>query len=58
MGVALESEAFDPRRVRFADIDGTGATDLVYIGHGTVSYWCNQAGNAWSAARKASASAL
>lgn len=44
-------ELFDPRLLRFVDIDGTGPSDLIYLGHGVVSYWCNQAGNSWSEAR-------
>src|SRR5262249_2020565 len=44
-------ELFNPRRVRLADVDGTGPVDLLYLGPGAVSYWCNQAGNGWSAGR-------
>ena len=42
-------ERFDPRRVQFADITGTGAADLVYVGPVGVTAWLNLAGNAWSA---------
>lgn len=42
-------DLFDPRRIRLGDVDGTGTTDIVYVGrHGAVVY-LNQAGNAWSA---------
>jgi RHS repeat-associated protein len=42
-------EAFDPARLRLGDIDGSGTTDIVYLGvDGAVAYF-NQAGNAWSA---------
>ena len=36
---------FDPRRLRFADLDGSGTADLVYLGIGEVSIWRNAAGN-------------
>ena len=42
------SDRFDPRRVRLADIDGTGAADLVYIGPELVRWWSNQSGNGFS----------
>jgi RHS repeat-associated protein len=42
-------ERFDQRRVRLADLDGTGPTDLVYLGADGVQLYVNQMGNAWSA---------
>jgi Salmonella virulence plasmid 65kDa B protein/Insecticide toxin TcdB middle/C-terminal region/Insecticide toxin TcdB middle/N-terminal region len=42
-------ERFDPRRIRLADIDGTGAADLIYVGEDGVRAWFNKSGNAWSA---------
>ncbi len=36
---------FDPARVRFADIDGTGVADLLYVGAQGVLVWRNQAGS-------------
>jgi RHS repeat-associated protein len=42
-------ERFDPRRIRLADIDGSGTADILYIGETGVSAWFNQSGNAWSA---------
>ncbi|WP_051452129.1 SpvB/TcaC N-terminal domain-containing protein [Actinospica robiniae] len=36
---------FDPRRVRWADIDGSGTADLLYLGPDGVRYWINRAGN-------------
>jgi RHS repeat-associated protein len=42
-------ELFDPRRVRLADVDGTGTADLLYVGADGVTVWFNQSGNAWSA---------
>lgn len=41
-------EKFDPGRIRLADIDGSGTTDLVYIGDDQVQYWINQSGNGYS----------
>jgi RHS repeat-associated protein len=41
--------AFDGLRVRFADLDGTGTADLLYLGDHTVTAWRNQNGTAWSA---------
>ncbi len=41
-------EAFDPARIRLADIDGSGTTDILYLHtHGARLYF-NQSGNAWS----------
>src|SRR5262249_11242583 len=37
----------DPRRILFADIDGSGTTDLLYHGATGVRFWFNQAGNGW-----------
>jgi RHS repeat-associated protein len=45
-------ERFEQRRVRVADIDGSGTTDLVYLGADGVDVWFNQAGNRWSAPRR------
>ncbi len=41
-------ELFDQRRVRLADIDGSGTTDIIYLGREEISIWLNQAGNHWS----------
>ena len=37
--------AFDASRLRFVDLDGTGTTDIVYLGDGEVRCWINAAGN-------------
>jgi RHS repeat-associated protein len=42
-------DCFDARRVRLADIDGSGTTDLVYIGTRSVTIWFNQSGNSFTA---------
>jgi hypothetical protein len=44
-----DSHKFDARRIRLADIDGTGTTDIVYVGGGGAVIAFNQAGNGWSA---------
>ncbi|MGH7730641.1 MAG: SpvB/TcaC N-terminal domain-containing protein, partial [Candidatus Eiseniibacteriota bacterium] len=36
---------FDAGRLRFVDLDGSGTTDLVYLGHGEVTAWINASGN-------------
>jgi RHS repeat-associated protein len=36
---------FDARRLRFVDLDGSGTTDLVYLGRGEVRCFLNAAGN-------------
>ncbi len=41
-------DLFDQQRIRLADIDGTGTTDLIYLGHATIDIYRNEAGNAWS----------
>jgi hypothetical protein len=43
-------DQFDPARLRVADIDGSGTTDLLYIGRGAVRFWINQSGNGFGAA--------
>jgi RHS repeat-associated protein len=43
-----DQERFDPRRVRLADVDGSGTTDVVYIGDDGVQVCFNQAGNSWA----------
>jgi RHS repeat-associated protein len=45
-------DRFDQRRVRLYDIDGSGTTDLLYLGdeaNGGVRVWFNESGNSWSA---------
>lgn len=41
-------DEFDPRRVHFADLDGSGTADLVYAGR-EVTLWFNESGNRWTA---------
>src|SRR5260370_40738530 len=44
-----DEERFDPRRVRWADVDGSGTADVVYIGDDGVKVCFNRSGNAWAA---------
>ena len=46
-----DSDVFDPRRIRLADIDGSGTADLAYVGSPAVTIWFNQSGNAWTVGR-------
>ncbi|MCG8475664.1 MAG: hypothetical protein MI784_09335 [Cytophagales bacterium] len=42
------AENFNLRNLRLADIDGSGATDLIYLGKKDFRVWINQSGNAWA----------
>lgn len=42
-------EHFDTNRIKMADIDGTGTTDIVYLHSEGVRLYFNQSGNGWSA---------
>lgn len=42
---------FDQRRIRLADVDGSGTTDIVYLHRDGVRIYFNQSGNRWSVAR-------
>jgi RHS repeat-associated protein len=41
------ADEFDPARLRFVDLDGSGTADLIYIGRGEVSVFINAGGNRW-----------
>jgi RHS repeat-associated protein len=45
---APQGLGFDPNRVLFADLDGDGLDDLVYVQSNIVTIWINQGGNGWS----------
>jgi RHS repeat-associated protein len=45
-------ELFDPRRIRLADIDGSGTADVIYFSSTGAQLYFNQSGNAWGACRK------
>jgi RHS repeat-associated protein len=46
------TEIFDPRRIRLADIDGSGVTDIIYLSAQGIQIYFNQSGNGWSEAKK------
>jgi hypothetical protein len=43
---------FDAARIRLADIDGSGVSDIIYLAGDGVSIYFNQSGNAWSGSTK------
>lgn len=43
-----DDDYFDPKRVIFADIDGSGTTDLVYLHRAGTRLYFNECGNSWS----------
>jgi RHS repeat-associated protein len=45
-------DQFDPRRIRLADIDGSGVADIIYVGGREIRLWFNEAGNGWSAPQR------
>ena len=45
-------DLFDQKRIRLADIDGSGLTDIIYLHSDGVRLYFNQAGNGWSAAQE------
>jgi len=47
-----EPDLFDQKRIRLADTDGSGTTDIIYLGASGVTVYLNESGNGWSAARR------
>jgi RHS repeat-associated protein len=45
-------DQFDHKRIRPADIDGTGTTNIIYLHRDGVRLYFNQAGNSWSEPRQ------
>ena len=45
------SDNWDPQRILFSDINGTGRDDLLYVGQEGVRYWLNYSGNGLGKAR-------
>jgi len=41
-------DQFDHKRMRLADIDGSGTTDIIYLHRDGVRLYFNQSGNGWS----------
>jgi hypothetical protein len=44
-------DLFRQDHIRLADIDGSGTTDILYLGRDGVRYWINQAGNSLAPAQ-------
>jgi RHS repeat-associated protein len=44
-------DLFEQSRVKLADTDGSGTTDILYMARDGIRIYLNQAGNAWSDAR-------
>jgi RHS repeat-associated protein len=45
-------DMFDQKRIRLADVDGSGVTDIIYLGIDGAQIFFNYSGNSWSGARK------
>lgn len=45
-------DQFDPKRIRFADIDGSGTSDILYLGRDGVHLYFNESGNGLTQARR------
>jgi RHS repeat-associated protein len=41
-------DQFDQKRIRLADIDGSGTTDIIYLHRDGARLYFNQSGNSWS----------
>ena len=41
-------DQFDQKRIRLADIDGSGTNDIIYLGQDRIDIYRNQSGNSWS----------
>jgi RHS repeat-associated protein len=41
-------DLFNPDYIHLADVSGTGASDILYLGKNKFRAWLNQGGNAWS----------
>jgi RHS repeat-associated protein len=47
-----EDNSFDQHRLHLADTDGSGPTDIIYVGRDAVSIYLNEHGNSFSAVRR------
>jgi hypothetical protein len=45
-------DLLDQRRIRLADVDGSGVTDIIYLAQDDVRIYFNQSRNAWSTAER------
>jgi RHS repeat-associated protein len=43
---------FNPARVRLYDLDGSGTTDIIYLGTDEIRYWYNESGNRFSEGKR------
>ncbi|HEX7312612.1 MAG TPA: SpvB/TcaC N-terminal domain-containing protein [Pyrinomonadaceae bacterium] len=43
-----DEERFDARRVHLTDVDGSGTTDILYVGDDGVRVYFNRSGNSWA----------
>ena len=50
---SMRRSSSNQRRIRLADIDGTGTVDLIYLGADGVRLYFNRSGNGWTAAAPA-----
>lgn len=41
-------DLFDQKRIKLADIDGSGTTDIIYLASDGIHIYLNQSGNSWS----------
>jgi RHS repeat-associated protein len=41
-------DLFDPQYIHLADVSGTGASDILYLGKNRFRAWLNRSGNTWS----------
>ncbi len=46
------ADRFDQQRIRLADIDGSGLSDIIYLRSDGVHLYFNQSGNSWSEGRR------
>jgi RHS repeat-associated protein len=44
-------DQFDQRRIRLGDVDGSGTSDVIFLGREGVRLYFNRSGNSWSGAR-------
>src|SRR5688500_7223321 len=45
-------DQFDHKRLRLADIDGSGTTDIIYLHRDGPRIYFNRSGNGWAAVRR------
>ncbi|MEZ4861706.1 MAG: SpvB/TcaC N-terminal domain-containing protein [Caldilineaceae bacterium] len=45
-----QPDQFNQQRIRLADVDGSGTTDILYLGRNRVDLYRNQSGNGWGSA--------